>query len=59
MHAENRLPALFFVEAEDVGSDRVNLLGTQNNIGRAWMRGLPFERLRRGHQEAKEACWLA
>ena len=32
MHAENRLPALFFVEAEGVGSDRVNLLGTQNNM---------------------------
>jgi hypothetical protein len=36
---EHSLPALFFVEAEDVGSDRVNLLGTQNNIGHAWVRG--------------------
>ena len=50
MHAENRLPALFFVEAEDVGSDRVNLLGTENNIGRAWVRGLPFERLSEDRQ---------
>ena len=32
------LPALFFVEASDVGSDRVNFFWTQNDIGHAGVR---------------------
>src|ERR1700730_2875194 len=35
---EHSLPALFFVEASDVGSDRVIFFGTQNDIGHAGVR---------------------
>jgi hypothetical protein len=33
------LSALLFVEALDVGSDGINFLGTQNDIGHAGVRG--------------------